>query len=78
MPADDGLEFSLDGALAARHLIDELFDQAKEALERSLKEENRAGWEYWLERVVHLMSELNKVDLEIWKLRVVDENHPSK
>jgi hypothetical protein len=61
-------------AFAVRELISECYDQALNGLERSIAEKNAKRKEYWLERIIHLMSELNWIDKRILKLQATADD----
>jgi hypothetical protein len=62
----------LAGALFAKELIRELYDQAIKALWNSLKEKNQPRVAYWLERIEHYVDEVEKIDNEIEKLKAAE------
>ena len=68
------LEYTLDGALAAREIIYSGFVQAKIGLELGGREGNSCRWHYWKERVIHFMKELNKIDKKIIELERLSDN----
>lgn len=63
------ITFTLDGAEMARDLIDESFQYAVNRYEQSIKENDFKQKQNWLERVLHLMNELNWIDWLIINLK---------
>jgi hypothetical protein len=63
------ISFTLDGAEMARDLIDESFQYAVNRWEESIKENDPKQKQNWLERVLHLMNELNWIDKLIINLK---------
>jgi hypothetical protein len=59
------LEFTLEGALSARCLIEDSYNQAVFAFKDSVKQGNAKRKQYWLERITHLMNEVNWIDTKI-------------
>lgn len=63
--------FTLDGSMAVKDLINDSYEQALKGLEHSIEEGNTKRKEYWLDRITHLIGELNWIDNEIFKLEAV-------
>lgn len=64
------ITFTLDGAEMARNLIDESFQYAIRRYEQSIKENDAKQKQNWLDRVLHLMNELNWIDRTIITLKI--------
>lgn len=70
---DSSTAFTLDGALFAKKIIEESYDFASKRFQFSVRKNNIKQKQIWLERVLHLMGELNWVDSLILNLSQTDE-----
>ncbi|WP_041941495.1 hypothetical protein [Waddlia chondrophila] len=65
--------FTLDGALFAKKIIKESYEFTSKRFQFSVTKNNVKQKQIWLERVLHLMGELNWVDSLILNLSQTDK-----
>lgn len=68
------VKFTLSGALEAKRMIDNCFDQSLKGFRRAIDENNDNRKIYWFQRTIHFHEQSNWIENELKKTEAEEED----